>query len=510
MQTRKPYVVRKAMQWLRLQYDKGLINKIGSDKNYGPALVSAGKISAQLDVEISGNAFREVSVAQFTMATVDAFDALSGLLASGVRRGYIDDSTRAFMLQGFAKLGLNPVAPVNMEAFKDVALGALGKLRYLIKLHKAGNALRRIEVDLKNPCRFCADYVASILGSVARKLDSVIMDSKEILVQLHEDRFPTHDLWFLSADLVNFFPSISISSLVASLRQCLREEYADNGNLGDFVCKLAAFILDHKFVCIRNRVYKKVSSLSIGERIGTDAANIHRHFAFRAVWEKYGSSILKKWGYVDDMGFVFHGSLSRLSDMVADMQAVDPSQFRWETAISPSVLNLLDLTIYKTEDFVLHGQLHTRTYRKPSFRPMYLPLTSQHPVHSKASIPSGEFTRMLINNSRAETYVEDLKMCEGYFEARGYSVVEAPCDFDACRREHFLRRFKHRDTGGRHICDVNLVTLVLPYFPGLRKVRLTNRLLSLSRSFPGIRLKAVYTNCPNSFLKTYPLNFERG
>ena len=196
--------------------------------------------------------------------------------------------------------------------------------------------------------------------------------------------------------------------------------------------------------------------------------------------------------------------------MVSDMQAVDPSQFRWETAISPSVLNLLDLTIYKTEDFVSHGQLHTRTYRKPSFRPMYLPLSSQHPVHSKASIPSGEFTRMLINNSRAETYVEDLKMCEDYLEARGYSVVEAPCDFDACRIEHFLRRFKQRDTGGHHICDVNLVTLVLPYFPGLRKVRLTNRLLSLSKSFPGIRLKAAYTNCPSTFLKTYPLNFERG
>ena len=59
-------------------------------------------------------------------------------------------------------------------------------------------------------------------------------------------------------------------------------------------------------------------------------------------------------------------------------------------------------------------------------------------------------------------------------------MLDAPCDFDACRREHFLDRFKHRDAGGRRICDANLVTLVLSYFPGLRKVRLTNRLLSLS------------------------------
>ena len=73
---------------------------------------------------------------------------------------------------------------------------------------------------------------------------------------------------------------------------------------------------------------------------------------------------------------------------------------------------------------------------------MYLPLTSQHPPHSKAGVPSGEFIRMLTNNSRADIYFEHLQMCQGFIESKGYGMVTAPSDFDAHRRQVFLSKCK--------------------------------------------------------------------
>ena len=117
---------------------------------------------------------------------------------------------------------------------------------------------------------------------------------------------------------------------------------------------------------------------------------------------------------------------------------------------------------------------------------------------------------MLINNSRAETYFEDLQMCDGFLDSRGYGRVIAPSDLDEQRRQSFLSKFRDRKTVDRRTCEANPATLVVPYFPGVRSVQLCKRLVSLSKSFPSVRFRVAYTNCANSFLKTYPLNFERG
>ena len=509
---RKPYIFRKAIPYLREMHEKNEINKISSDKNYGPAVVSSRMIQQQMTKESEGGSYPAVRVNDIIDKMFAVFDGMVSITQTAVSRGYIDKATRDFLLSGFRRY--------NFERFnlksKQELLANLGKLRFIIKLHKKELGLRRIEVDVRNPMNEVGTFVAKILGNAARKLDSVVLDSKQILVEL-QNGLPPGRCQFASIDIVNYFPKIIIEKLHHSLLACLAIEFENDSRLVDFVCRLCSYILDNKFLQVRKRLRRKARSLSIGEKIATDAANIHRHFTFKDIWDQHSNAIEKKWGYVDDMAFVYYGPREELDRMIQQMNMQDPEQFEWTSEISEFEMNMLDLTIMKSNTFDVDGSVITTTFRKPMFKPMYLSPLSMHPAPCKAGIASGEVLRMLINNNTEQGFNSDVERLRGFLRARGYTLQGVDVRYDRCKRQRLIDKFadRNRTAGSRSsaVFDDITVTFVMPYFMGAAQARLKRVFQKTLHGVPrlaSLKVRVAYSNSTPLFLKQYPLNFERG
>ena len=164
----------------------------------------------------------------------------------------------------------------------------------------------------------------------------------------------------------------------------------------DFVAKLVLIILHNKAVFINGKVYKKARSLSIGERIATDAANIHREHHFRPlVSQAFETGLLSKYyGYVDDTASIFLGNQATVQSFLSALQRIDTEQLEWTFKVSVSRLDFLDLSIrYDGE------QLHTFVHRKPQHNPQYLHAYSEHPLPCRKHIFKSQVARFLVLNS---------------------------------------------------------------------------------------------------------------
>ena len=293
-----PFYIKKAMSWLKA--NRSSVCKISADKGYGPTYISAGYTRKQYLQEINGGAFTEISQSQLMWSMICTYDQLRAICEHAICKRLIDVGTMNFILQQFHDLGV----PNPTKAALPLVLSCMGKLRYLVKLHKPGCKLRRVEVDTRSPFNNLTVFVSSILRQLVSICETTVMDSKQVLLDLIDHPLPleleAYHLVFVAADLEDFYPRMNLESLQVSLRSGLDAYYGVNHAAKDFVAKLVLIILHNKAVLINGKVYRKARSLSIGERIATDSANIHREHHFRPlVRQAMQTGLLRKYyGYV--------------------------------------------------------------------------------------------------------------------------------------------------------------------------------------------------------------------
>ena len=83
-----------------------------------------------------------------------------------VSSGLIDKRTLNGSLEPFRELGLHKAVVDQHEGI----FATLARLRFLVKLHKPGLKLRRVEVDTSSPFGNVSSWVATILNNVCVKL----------------------------------------------------------------------------------------------------------------------------------------------------------------------------------------------------------------------------------------------------------------------------------------------------------------------------------------------------
>ena len=97
-------------------------------------------------------------------------------------------------------------------------------------------------------------------------------------------------------------------------------------DVSDVANKLVHWLLSNKYVSLAGRLFRKADSFSTGDRIATDAANIHRSVAFSPLLAKWAPHIQFHWAYVDDTCTVLNASVDVAAQFVSEMNAVDPEQ----------------------------------------------------------------------------------------------------------------------------------------------------------------------------------------
>jgi hypothetical protein len=182
----------------------------------------------------------------------------------------------------------------------DALLELPGRIRYLLKVHKPGLTLRRVEVDTHSPFNNVTIWLSQVLHRVAAKLSTVTADANVVLSDIHYRTFPVAaDDHLFVGDLVDYYPRIHIANrrycLMTSLGQALKAFFQDSPFLARLITNICQVVVDHKYVYLPSGLHRKKRSLSIGERIATDAANIHRHVVFELeITDALSRGLLKK------------------------------------------------------------------------------------------------------------------------------------------------------------------------------------------------------------------------
>ena len=516
-----PFYIKKALSWL--EANKSSVCKISADKGYGPVYISAGYLRKQYLEETVDGAFTQVSHSELMWSLISTYDLLRSLCDRAIQNHLIDVGTMNFLLQPLRDLGF----PNPGKASLPAVLSCLGKIRYLVKLHKPGCKLRRVEVDTRSPFNNLTIFVSSILRKVVCICDTTVMDSKQVLLDLLDHppplRHDTHQLIFVAADLEDFYPRINLDSLQVSLCSGLDNYYGVNQAAKDFVAKLVLIILHNKAVFINGKVYKKARSLSIGERIATDAANIHREHHFRPlVREAFETGLLSKYyGYVDDTASIFLGNHVTVQSFLSALQRVDPEQFKWTFKLSISQLDFLDLSIrYDGE------QLNTFVHRKPHHNPQYLHAHSEHPLPCRKHIFKSQIARFLVLNSTESGFLDDVESMRRQLANRLHPkswLSQATYDVD--RRMTLLNKLRGRhrrcEPENPSTSSVNCIVCKLEYSNvtkrlGLQKAwnmlkaRLSRFEAYTQSTLPEAALTVAWKCSLSLFRQTYRYNFVPG
>jgi len=114
-------------------------------------------------------------------------------------------------------------------------------------------------------------------------------------------------------------------------------------------------------------------------KIATAAANLLRHDATQALVLEFEQYIYLVDGFVDDVCYIWLGSVPLLFEFQSRLQKLDPEQIEWtffDVVASPKTVNFLDLTLAVQQN----GKVHTSNYRAPGFFPQYLHFSSFHPI----------------------------------------------------------------------------------------------------------------------------------
>lgn len=530
---RSPRFVNRAMDWLRENHQAGLVLKIDCDKGYGPAVVPSNIVANEMRRERHCGLFQSITNLQFVEKMCALHFEFMDLMDFAVQNRIIDSHTKKFLEVQIAQI------PVRHppEHVLNWLMERVGRTRYMLKAHKPGRELRRIEVDLRSPLSHVATFVDEILGDVLRRnYPSTLQDSKQVLALVEREGLrPAHDTTFLQVDLVDFFNRIKL----APLRTCLQAvllRYLRHVPTVDFVAKLLRYILDTKVLLHGKDLVQKADSLSTGERIATNAANLYREEVFGGIMRRHRESgaLEHSFGYVDDGLLICHPPYPGFThQLMEELNTVDAEQFVWTHKETYDSVDFLDLTLQKSPDFEVSGKIWCRLYRKPHWHAQFLHKLSFHAPAVARGIYAGEATRTLLCSTRVEDYDRDLKILRDALRARGYGWKDH-IPYDAERRACLIDKYYGRHWQSplnpsdlfrappttvpvqRRLTRSSVLPLKIPYFPGFHNLRLSRRVGELKRELEEIAGPQVLrdTTClichpvsGNIFQKTYALNF---
>ena len=182
------------------------------------------------------------------------------------------------------------------------------------------------------------------------------------------------------------------------------------------------------------------------------------------------------------------------------------SPFRWEHSIGSSVQHFLDFNLHAS---ICHSQaeFHVSLFRKPSFRPHFLHILSQHNSACKSSIFRNETRRALILCSRASAYHACVADIIGYLEDSGYPRFLLRCpEYSACSRSQFLHGGTSKDRPSR-----KLLYLALPYTDSAKALKINrmfvSSIASASLCYLNMSLRVAWSSKLNSMRRLYGLNW---
>mgnify|MGYP003542132881 FL=1 len=156
----------------------------------------------------------------------------------------------------------------------------------------------------------------------------------------------------------------------------------------------------------------------MGASFSVRFANIYMHQFFTKFFQNANFTKPKFIArLIDDIFFTWDDSRENLDLLISQLNSHHHT-IKFEPIVSKDEVHFLDTTVYiDKSDFTMH----TKLYRKPTYRVQYLHYQSNHPRHVKRAIPYSQALRYKRIIDDDEILQKELNTLKNYFQQRNYS-----------------------------------------------------------------------------------------
>jgi len=267
-----------------------------------------------------------------------------------------------------------------------------------------------------------SECIDEILRPCLTSMPWVVQSTKEVVNEIEKFRYKGKDCWLLTGDVESFYTNVSWKDAIQSAESAHARFNPSHPVSSHQLASLVKLVMTHNFFEANGDLYHQKQGVAMGTSCAPLLANLvvaqqERKRIVHQGGVPRDRRVLKYLRYMDDILALVDGSEEDVIDVSNNVLKLDGFTVTWSYSKTRTVF--LDLEILKT-GAVNRQELHTRVYRKPMNRFLYIPWSSAHPDTVKKGFVKAELTRFVTNCSLERYFVETASFFRYCLRRRGY------------------------------------------------------------------------------------------
>lgn len=286
-----------------------------------------------------------------------------------------------------------------------------------------------------------------------KRIKSYISDSYVFSQILETTIFP-QNCWFLTADVINLYPSIVISDGLTQLKRALRLcNFLEDMIM--YILDLTNWVLTNNYFLFGDSIWFQKKGTAMGTSLAVVFANIYLAMLETDCFEicradpNFKMPLLYN-RFVDDKTSIFVDKRSG-EIFITNFNKMRPNSIKDTYSLSDTNAIFLDIEYFKGPRFLATGLLDTKIYQKTMNNYLYIPPFSAHSKINMTSVIVSMLQRyrMFCNNS--DDYISLKQLYYDRLLARGYTrenlltIFSTNLDRDTLREKRNIKNKSNLD-----------------------------------------------------------------
>ena len=281
----------------------------------------------------------------------------------------------------------------------------------------------------ENPSKFCQHY----MKQVSKDHASYLRDTCDFLRHIQNiENLPANSV-LVTIDVTGLYTHIPRDEGIQATREALNRRQ-DQSVPTEFIVSLLELLNKWNIFEFNGSLYQQLHGTAMGQTHAPDYADIFMATIDKLILEvaaSHGEGVfpirmMKR--FLDDLFFIFTGSLEKLHGFLADINNIHENIKFTMTHTKPpgssgcSCEDAVSIPFLDTSLQIKEGRIVSDLYRKPTDRNKYLLPSSAHPSHVTKSTPYSLALRIVRNCSEPEARDMRLEELKEMLLARNYKL----------------------------------------------------------------------------------------
>jgi hypothetical protein len=305
---------------------------------------------------------------------------------------------------------------------REKTTAILPKFHVIPKVHKNPWSSRPIVPSHSWVTSRLSEVVDDILRPVMSSVPWVVNSTKDVIDNVEAKTIWAEDnIWLVTGDVEAFYTNVPIEASAKVISEMYRATDTPKPVAPEDIEAMLHVVMTNNLMEYDGVVYHQKEGLAMGTSCAPLVANLYaawleRHNGIGRRIVSKGRLLLYN-RYIDDILFVFKGSYEELMHVLKKDMLLPGFNISWNYSRSRAVFLDIEFIMNTSMGEV---RLHSRLYRKPMNKFMYIPWSSAHPETVKKSFVKAELTRFRTICSLERYFMDARRQFYENLRRRGY------------------------------------------------------------------------------------------